>query len=380
MNDQTPIASTELVEVRTLVPADVFGPGGAEAIIKQLTDKVLAVATDISTPTGRKAVASLAYKVARSKTALDEMGKELAAEWKARVNAIDAERRTIRDKLDALQEQVRKPLTDWENVEKARVKAHQEALIGLANLAVFAWDASVAEINERIAAARLAHEGREWQEFEKRADETVESTLSALKALRVEMERREAERAEQERLRREQAEREQHEREERIAQEAAERARLAAEREARAQAEAVERANRLIAENAAREKAAAEQAAREAEQRALRAEAEKTAAEQRAKEEAEAAARRAEQERVAAAEKAERERLAAIEAERKRVADEQAAAEAERKRREADRAHRAKINGAARDALVKEGLSADVAVNVLSAIIRGDIPHVRIDY
>jgi len=34
---------------------------------------------------------------------------------------VDAERKRMRDKLDALKDQVRKPLTDWENAEESRI-------------------------------------------------------------------------------------------------------------------------------------------------------------------------------------------------------------------------------------------------------------------
>ena len=79
--------STDLVALRVLTPAVVFVPGGVDKIIGQIEAEVRAVKTDISTKAGREAIGSLAYKVARSKTALDDMGKALAADWKARAAA-----------------------------------------------------------------------------------------------------------------------------------------------------------------------------------------------------------------------------------------------------------------------------------------------------
>jgi hypothetical protein len=51
---------------------------------------------DLTTEKGRKAIASLAYKVARTKTAIDDAGKALNEEARARINAIDESRLPFR--------------------------------------------------------------------------------------------------------------------------------------------------------------------------------------------------------------------------------------------------------------------------------------------
>ena len=65
-----PMATTDLVAIFT-------APGGVDAVIARLERDARAAAAelDISTPRGRKEIASLAYKVARSKTALDTTGR-----------------------------------------------------------------------------------------------------------------------------------------------------------------------------------------------------------------------------------------------------------------------------------------------------------------
>src|SRR5690606_11791300 len=75
---------------------------------------------DLSTDKGRKAIASLAYKIARTKTAIDDAGKKLNEEARAKINAVDAERRAVREHFDALSAKVRQPLTEWEEGEKKR--------------------------------------------------------------------------------------------------------------------------------------------------------------------------------------------------------------------------------------------------------------------
>lgn len=74
---------------------------------------------DTTTEKGRKAIASMAYRVAQSKTYIESYGKELAAELKELPKLVDANRKYARDFLDALKDTVRKPLDDWEKEQEA---------------------------------------------------------------------------------------------------------------------------------------------------------------------------------------------------------------------------------------------------------------------
>jgi colicin import membrane protein len=350
-----------LVTIDTLTPAVVFAPGGVEGIISKLEADVRAVATDISTDAGRKAVASLAYKVARSKTALDEMGKDLVADLKAQTGKIDAERRIIRDRLDALRDEVRKPLDDFENAEKDRVAAHERALAAIAQYVQVSQLMAVPELKQALEdIGKIAQ--RDWQEFSARATATVDEVRKMLGTTIAQTEKRDAEAAELVRLRAEQVAREQADREDRIAAEAAERARMEAESKAKREAE--EAAAKAEAERKRVEKDKADAIAR-----AEKAEADKKAA-------AAKAARDAKE----AAEAAERNRLASIEAERKRAADAAAKEAAEKAHRETDKAHRAKFNNEALAVLQSLGLEKETGMAVLAAIARGEVPHVSINY
>lgn len=371
---------TGLAIVDTLKAEVVFAPGGVDAVLEKIFAEVRATKTDISTKAGRTAVASLAHKVARSKTALDELGKTLAADWKQKVNAVDADRRLIRDRLDALKDEVRKPLTDWEDAEKARVEGHEVAIGNIRAMASF----DVAEPSSTQVSARIAaFDGlppREWHEFSQVASEVKAGIRASLNASLEAAIRRETERAELARLQKEAAEREQRDRDERLRAEAAEKARVAAEAEAKEAAriafEAAER-ERLKVE---REKQEAEAAAARAKAAAERAEAERIAAQEQARAAAEALAARVEADRIAAAKQAERDQAAAIEAERKRVMDEKAAQDAETAKREANKKHRAAINNEVKATLVALGLADEHATLVVTELARGNIPHTRIAY
>jgi colicin import membrane protein len=261
---------TDLIALETLKPAEVFVPGGVEKIICTVEAVVRAHKFDASTEEGRAEIKSIAYKVARSKTALDDMGKEHVAELKRAAGVVDADRRTIRDRFDALRDEVRKPVDDWEAAEEARINAHVAELETLKNLCQFETpEPCLDEIDARIAEATRLR-ARDWEEFAERAGDLLEKvspTLISLRATvvqrneeRAELERlrkAEAERAEAERLQREREEqeriaRERQEREERIAREAAE----AAERKAEEGKEELRRQvefNQQEAERRARE-------------------------------------------------------------------------------------------------------------------------------
>ncbi|MHA1572504.1 MAG: hypothetical protein ACTSX8_00765, partial [Alphaproteobacteria bacterium] len=70
------------------------------------------------TKTERDEIASIAHKVARTKTAVDAVGKDMVAGAKAEIKKVDAARKTARDTFDALKAEVRAPLTEWENTQK----------------------------------------------------------------------------------------------------------------------------------------------------------------------------------------------------------------------------------------------------------------------
>ena len=380
MSDTIEAGALATIPANALVAA-FANPGGVEAILARIEADASAAAADldVSTATGRKAIASLAYKVARSKTALDGTGKDVKADIQARVNAIDAERRICRERLDALADEIRKPLDEYEAAEKARIQGHEDALARI-EAAADTEGLTSEQIANRLELLAQAPE-RDWQEFRTRADRVTTNTTNALKVALAETKAREeaearaaAERAAEEARKAEEARiaaaEAQRVREERIAAEAAEAARLEAEARARVEAEKAERAARDVREAAERQARQEREAKERAEAAARKAEEDRIAAEQRA-----------ERERQEAAAKVEREKAAAVEAERKRLADEAAAAQAEADRRAANIAHRKRINGAALAALIEHaGVSEAAGKAVIEAIARQQIPAVSIRY
>lgn len=313
-----------------LTAADLFGTGNVAQIVEAIEKQVRAEAFDVTTEAGRKHVKSVAYKVARSKTILDEIGKEHVAEIKKQSAAIDAERKTVRDRLDALKGEISRPVDDWEAAEAERISGHENALVAIVE-AGRAHHATPAEIGAAIETVRALCR-RDWQEFRERAEAAASEALPKLEAAMNAAEQAAAERAELEALRREKAERD--------AADAAERQRVAreqaeAERKAHAEQQERERATQLAAWKAEQEAKAKQQAE-------------------------EAAARAVEQERArVAAEEAEREA-----AERKR----------QENKRNRDRVH-AKIRG-----VLLSYMGDDDANRLIAEIAAGDVPHLSITY
>jgi colicin import membrane protein len=340
-----------LIPQREVVAADVFKPGGIDAMLNEIAARAKAYRPDVSTATGRKEIASIAYKVAQSKTLLDGMGKDLVAGWKRQASLVDEERRKARDFLDALKEEVRAPLTAYEQAEEARLAEHEAAIAAIReNPDFYTTPQPSADFARRLEYLR-AYPQRNWQEFERRALDAIAAEIALAERAHAAAVAREAEQAELARLRaeaeeaaRQKAEQERAERDERIAAEAAEAARKEAEARAAAEMERVEQ-----------EKAAAEARAQEADARA-------------------------ERQRIEGEQRAERERAAAVETERRRVAAEKAAEDAENARRAADRAHKGRINSAILAALMERGFGDEQSRALIAAMAKGEIPHVRIAY
>ena len=389
---EAPVISTELAVIgalQSIVPADFFKPHGSEGILAALKTEVRqqAAALDISTETGRAAIASLAYKVARSKTALDDQGKALVESQKKSLAEIDTERRKVREELDALKEEVRKPLTDWENADKMRVAGHEAALLEMAHEAdgIPVW--TIAECEEKLQRVHDRFNSRQWEEFLKRAQDTRHAALFVIQRAAAEARHKEEQRLEAERLRAEALKRAIKEREDA----AAKAARWAAERRAEEQA-------RMVREAAERERQRIENERIEAEARAKQAEAARIAAEQKAARDAKEAEARAERMRVEvekqriaaeqtaerraqeAAAQAKRDQEAAIEAERRRVAAEEQRKREETEARERNKAHRAKVNREAKEGFIRAGLAPEVAELAVVAIAKGIVPHIAIAY
>ncbi|MDM3295881.1 hypothetical protein [Citrobacter sp. Cc139] len=309
-----------------------------DPIIEAIEKEARSLVPDVSTRKGRDAIASMAHKVARSKTYIDNAGKDLVAELKALPKQIDESRRIVRERLDALKDEVRRPLTEWE-AEQERIKAEE---------AMNALHAEALEMNIKFD-----------QELAAKFEADHEMALLMNDAFDREVAEKKAE-----------EERQRIAHEEELKRQAAEQAKREAEEKAAAElAAAKKREEDAIAAKAQAEllaKQAQERAEQEAKDAAAKAEAEKKAAieaeQRKAQEEADRIKREAEAKEAA--------RLA----EEKRIADEKA-------KREADVKHRKAVGTEIVNALTANtSISRDQAIEVLKALMDGLVPRTQINY
>jgi hypothetical protein len=115
---------SELVVIEKSNSLELFTTAkGLDPILAKIRQEIDSFVPDASSRKGRGSIASIAAKVARSKTYLDGVGKELVDRLKEQPKLVDAERKRIRDILDTWKDEVRQPLTEYENAEKARANA-----------------------------------------------------------------------------------------------------------------------------------------------------------------------------------------------------------------------------------------------------------------
>ncbi|MGY7979291.1 hypothetical protein L1R13_16765 [Klebsiella pneumoniae] len=320
------IMDLTVIEIKPEQAPTLYRAGGLDAYLEQIRQAVNEV-PDLTTKKGRDRVASLAAQVSRSKTAIEKPGREYLKRLKEAVRPAEAEIKRFVDACDELRDATRRPLTEWE-AEQERIKAEE---------AMNALHAEALAMNE---------------DFDRRLAARIESDHEMALLMNDAFDREQADKAAE-------AERQRIAHEEEIKRLAA--AAAAREVEQRAQREREEAAHREAmlkaqAEQAERDRIAAEQKAEADKQAAIEAERRK------AQEEADRIRREAEQREQA--------RLA----EEKRKADEQA-------RREADVKHRKAVGTEIVKALLANtSLTRDQAIEVLTAVKDGRIPHTGISY
>ncbi len=320
------IMDLTVIEIKPEQAPALYRAGGLDAYLEQIRQAVNEV-PDLTTKKGRDRVASLAAQVSRSKTAIEKPGREYLKRLKEAVRPAEAEIKRFVDACDELRDATRRPLTEWE-AEQERIKAEE---------AMNALHVEALAMNE---------------DFDRQMAARIESDHEMALLMNDAFDREQADKAAE-------AERQRIAHEEEIKRLAA--AAAAREVEQRAQREREEAAHREAmlkaqAEQAERDRIAAEQKAEADKQAAIEAERRK------AQEEADRIRREAEQREQA--------RLA----EEKRKADEQA-------RREADVKHRKAVGTEIVKALMANtSLTRDQAIEVLTAVKDGRIPHTGISY
>lgn len=236
-----------------------------DALYGVIEKKAKGLVADTSTMEGRSQIKTAARQLASVKTKVDDIGKQVVAELKALPKVIDANRKKWRESMEALQDEIRKPVTEIEERQK-KIEAICNTHLNLA----FAGSAEIEAEIKKLEETPLTEE--KWKESLKDATLAISGEINALKVLRDAALKKEEDARRLAELEAKQAEAELIIREQKIKEEA--------ERKAKEEAEA----------RAAAEKARLEREKADAERRAVEAEKARQEAERKAKE-AELAAR-----------------------------------------------------------------------------------------
>ncbi|MGL5526789.1 MAG: hypothetical protein ACRDCI_00145 [Plesiomonas shigelloides] len=316
-----------VIEVTEDMAPAVYVAGGLKKYFDMVKDAVADEVPDLSTAKGRARVASLANQVSKSKVAVEKPGREYLKRLKEMPKVVEAELRDWVKNCDSLRDEVRRPLTEWEDEQK-RIEAERLAAEEAEKIRI--------QIEHDHEVGLLMNSEFNRQKEEKRKQE---------EAARIEYERKlqeeAAERARKEEIQRQQAE---HDRIERERVEAIQR-----EEAAKRQAEEAEKARVAAEEKAKRDAELAEQRRIEAE-------------------------KQAEINVQLAAERA-------AEQERQRIIAEQERIKREEEARAADVENKRRVNNEALEDLVSAcGVSKESAIEVIKAIASGKVRNIKIQY
>lgn len=326
-----------VIEIKPDQAPALYVPNGLDAYLEQIRQLSQEV-PDVTTKKGRDRIGSLARAVGSSKKAIEDPGRAYLKHLKEAVKPAEEELRRFTRECDGIRDAILKPRDDWE-AEQERIKVGEKAK---------------RESEELAKEIELAHREAILDNIE------YDRELAEKKA--------EAERqriAHEEELKRQAAEKAKREAEERAA------AELAAAKKREEDAIAAKAQAELLAKQAQER---AQQEAKEAQERTAKLAQEAREQAEREKQEAIAAEQRKAQEETARIKREAEQKEATRLAEEKRIADEKA-------KREADVKHRKAIGTDIVNALTANtSISREQAIEVLTAMMNGLVPHSNINY
>ncbi len=226
---------TQLVTIQTRPVVDIFtAPGLVPALLAAVrTEAARDFTPDVTTAKGREAIKAQAFKVTKTKTYLEDLGKKEAARIKALVKPLDEGRKALWDGLEKIQAETRQPLTSWE--ETRDLLRRKLSLIQNTPTALFRADSIAIKTSIETVQATPTDEAT-WFELADEAAAIRRVTVATLqemleKALQAEEDARELQR-----LKDEETKRKQEARDEELSKQGEERAKLALEQAKPAQA------------------------------------------------------------------------------------------------------------------------------------------------
>lgn len=163
---------------------------------------------DLTTDTGRKAIASLAYRSNTRKAAIDKARLGLTEGWRKQTAAVNAAGKVAEAKLNDLAVKARKPLTDWEKAEADKKARAEAAFKYLQDAPVVLLNDTAATLEARLQAVRDYLLPNDFEPEHRDACERLRATaIAALTTAIAEAKQKEQDAADLARLRAQEAER-----------------------------------------------------------------------------------------------------------------------------------------------------------------------------
>ncbi len=207
MNALTPIeAATDAVAILAEFEADagivLQDEKKAAAFYAACSAEVDAHTPDLTTDTGRKAIASLAYRSNTRKAAIDKARLGLTEGWRKQTAAVNAAGKVAEAKLNDLAVKARKPLTDWERAEADKKARAEAAFKYLQDAPVVLLNDTAATLEARLQAVRDYLLPNDFEPEHRDACERLRATaIAALTTAIAEAKRKEEDAADLQRLR-----------------------------------------------------------------------------------------------------------------------------------------------------------------------------------
>ena len=195
---------TGLISLTERVTSEVLDNNGLQPILDEIAVKARGYKFDVATKKGREDIASLGYKISRSKTFIEKRAKDHVAELKAQIKPVDDMRISSGKFFDVLRDEIKAPLVEWENAETLRVGTIQKSLDAVKNIHAVPFGTSSEKIQSRIDRLK-APTSIDWMEFEAHYTKAKALSLQLLEQLLVTQIKTEADQAELEELRKQKA-------------------------------------------------------------------------------------------------------------------------------------------------------------------------------
>lgn len=170
-----------------------------DALYGHVEKMARALVADPLTKEGASQIKSCARQIASVKKRIDDIGKDVVAELKKLPGQIDANRKSLRERLEALQDDIRRPVTEIENRE--------DEIDGIKGIHLRLANASSEEIAKELESVKkIPLTEDKWHESLDKAKAAIAGETKALELLKATAEKREKDAAELDKLRKNQEE------------------------------------------------------------------------------------------------------------------------------------------------------------------------------